>query len=328
MKEITSHIDFLMQKHDCVIIPDFGGFVLHREVASVAGDGTINPPRVSVGFNPDLKYNDALLAESYMNVYSVSYDAAYCRIEDAVKKLNVVLGLHQPVQIGRLGTLQLGDDNHYNFTPNLQFSSYHPETFGLSSLQLKRLVDIHELQTISVATNKRTLYKQLFTGMSAAAAAVLVFFLASTPISENSNVGLQKSGFFFEMAIPSQAKATEPKFTVKAESESREEAIAEVEPIDLVKQIKTSAVQASETKSVAAKYYVVIASAGSKQQGLKALSKLKDQGFKNAESVSAGNRMRIYVAAFEDKQQAEIYRANFVKNNPSLRDAWVHTQKN
>lgn len=341
MKELTSHIDYLMQKHDCVIIPEFGGFVLHREVATVLANGSIIPPGVSVGFNPELKYNDGLLAESYMNVDSISYDAALSRIEQAVKKVNVILGLHQPVQIGKLGTLHLNEHGQYIFEPNRQFSLYHPETFGLSTLELRRLTDIHELQLTTAVKSRNALYKRIFTGAGAAAAAVLVFFLASTPISEDTNTPVQKSGIFFELGLPSQAKVAnnQPIEVVElsdqtlAEAESLPQVEAEVQEVPVVveapkPEVKVEVKQEVKPRVLTTKYYVIVGSSSTKSEANRSLSNFKAQGYKNAQLLTSGSRQRIYIASFENKDQAERYKADFVRKNPRLSDAWIHAQRN
>lgn len=39
------------------------------------------PPTRSIGFNPQLKINDSLLAQSYVEAYDISYPEAVRRIE-------------------------------------------------------------------------------------------------------------------------------------------------------------------------------------------------------------------------------------------------------
>lgn len=361
MKEFTSHIDYLIQKHDCVIIPDFGGFVLNREVARMASDGSIIPPRVIIGFNPELKYNDGLLAESYMNAYSISYDSACKRLGDVVKRLNTILGLRQPVQIGQLGKLSLDAENRLNFEPNNNLSAFHPETFGLSVLDIKRLVDIREIQKISVITTKRSFYKRVFAGVGATAAAILVFFVTSTPISENENSNIQKSGFFTDLISTSAKLSTKTEvmpadnlFAVSTEGPvviKDAEVEVPVTKVEIkkeepkVEKIASATTQKSEPdktakvvtpvketlnvkKTVEPKFYVIIGSAGSKSEAQKALGRFKTQGYKDADIVTSGDRNRIYIASFDDKAQAEKYLISFRKNNPKLEDAWVFTRRN
>lgn len=357
MKEFTSHIDYLIQKHDCVIIPDFGGFVLNREVAKIATDGSITPPRVIVGFNLDLKYNDGLLAESYMNAYSISYDVACKRIGDVVKRLNTILALRQPVQIGLLGKLSQEADGRLNFEPNNSISASHSETFGLSVLDIKRLVDIQEIQKVSIVNNRRSIYKRAFAGVAATAAAILVFFVTSTPISENEGNNVQKSGFFTDLisasanhsspvgSVPMDSSLDVPSVeetvvsadieapTVEVEVKKEEPKIEKVAPAvtqkaEPAKVTKANTVTPTVKKAAEPKFFVIIGSAGSNSEAQKALKTFKDKGYKDANIVNSGDRNRIYIASFDDKAQAEKYLASFRKSNPRLDDAWVFTKRN
>lgn len=333
MKEFVSHIDYLIQKHDCVIIPGFGGFVLNHEGSSIAADGAVLPPKVSVGFNPSLKSNDGLLAESYMTMYSISYDEACQKIELAVKRLNTILGMKHPVQIGRLGKLSLENDRLV-FIPNANLSIFHPDTFGLSTVNMKRLSDIEREKA---KTKRRTILKRVFAGAGAAAAAILIFFVASTPVSENDEA--QKSSFLSDWisSLPASSDATDI-------DNNTENIVALPENADIEEQVQDSplvepealsaetAPKAEEEAPVVAEpskhdYYVVIAGATSQSEAQRLINKFKSQGFENLGSLSSGKRIRIYAASFASRQEAEKYLVDFKAENPKLHDAWVYHQK-
>lgn len=360
MKEFVSHIDYLIQKHDCVIIPDFGGFVLSHERARFLTDGSILPPKVTIGFNPELKYNDGLLAESYMNMHSTSYDVACHKINEAVKKLNTLISRKQPVQIGCLGVVVLGENNRLFFTPNENLSVFHPETFGLSRVNLKRLCDLEK----STEKNKKiSLVRRIFAGTGAAAAAILLFFIASTPVSEDINT--QKSSFFTDLVSTtnnkSEIKATNaaPDNTLElqnkvvatkseefvplvkkpidaqAEERKQEEPKSNNKPVvvsntDAEKIVK----QPEPDKNIAPKvnqkgnYFVIIGSAGDNGEAQKLMTKLKSKGLSGLNILEADNRFRIYVASFSDKRDANEYLQSFKKENPQMHDAWVYMKKN
>lgn len=357
MKQFTSHIDFLLQKHDCVIIPDFGGFVLSREEAFIIPDGAIRPPHVVVGFNPDLKYNDGLLAESYMNVYDISYDAACKKIKENVDKLNNALSLGQAVQMGRLGRLKIDENKQLKFIPNHYLSLYYPDTFGLSLARVKRLSDIplaldKDKQAEKQAKTRKIPFVNIVTGAAAAAAAVLIFFVASTPISQNGNDNVQQSGFFTDVlsakyqptakldkAVVSSVISRTDKAESKAEDDVTELATSPKETVAVPNNTEAK-IQSIETRVATPKnnakpqntnkpsYYVIIGSATSKGEADKVLSRLKSQGFSSSKLMpSNGQRYRIYVSSFQDKNEAERYLANFRKKNPKLADAWLFTTK-
>ncbi len=59
MNELSRHIEVLLLEHDCVIIPQLGGFVA-QYVSShrVTAEQTIYPPFRTVGINAQLTLND------------------------------------------------------------------------------------------------------------------------------------------------------------------------------------------------------------------------------------------------------------------------------
>jgi len=366
MKEFVSHIDYLIQKHDCVIIPDFGGFVLSHEGAHFLPDGSILPPKVTIGFNPELKYNDGLLAESYMNMYSISYDAACNKVKDAVKRLNTLIGMKHPVQVGNLGKVMLDDNNRLFFTPNANLSIFHPETFGLSRVNIKKLCD---LEKEVEKTKKISLFQKIFAGAGAAAAAILLFFIASTPVSED--VSTQKSSFFTDLVSantkadlnlvkdeagnvtdqqikPVSKKPIEAGTTIPAENKEQNTPQPQTRPVTLEAAAPEKTDKATvkpepeksasitpvikstpvkTTEQVGGNYYVIIGSAGNNGEAQSLISKFKARGLSDLNILEADSRFRIYVASFANKGDATQYLQSFKRDNPQMHDAWVYTKR-
>ena len=74
MFELTKHIESLLLKNDCVIVPHLGGFVTHYMPARwVKEENLFLPPYRSVAFNAQLTVNDGLLVQSYMQANDSSY---------------------------------------------------------------------------------------------------------------------------------------------------------------------------------------------------------------------------------------------------------------
>lgn len=340
MKQFTSHINYLIQKHDCVIIPDFGGFVLNRENAYISETGVLVAPRVSVGFNPDLKYNDGLLAESYMNVYSISYNAACKKISDAVGRLNTILNFRQPVQIGNLGKLSLNSDNVLTFAPNNNLSLIYPETYGLSNLTIKRLIDVEIHETLVEAVNprkaKRIAFRQILTGVGAAAAAAIIFFVSSTPIADNQSENLQMSGFLtpninIVNTNPISKVSNTATIAIDSASVSISEKVIATDTLSFNKAAltpnKDQEEKIVEVKKENHKYFIIIGSPGNKKDAQTALQRLKNQGYASANIIESSDRARIYIASFNDKNQANQYLDTFRKDNPALSDAWLYSKR-
>ena len=82
MNELSRHIEILLLDNDCVIVPDFGGFMAHHSPAELDKEtGSFYPPQRTLGFNSQLTLNDSLLAQSYVEAYDISYPEDVLRIE-------------------------------------------------------------------------------------------------------------------------------------------------------------------------------------------------------------------------------------------------------
>ena len=73
MKELVKHIEILLLDHDCVVVPQIGGFVTCNAPAKyVEEENLFLPPIRTVGFNERLKADDGLLVRSYVEAYDCS----------------------------------------------------------------------------------------------------------------------------------------------------------------------------------------------------------------------------------------------------------------
>ena len=110
MSDLVSNIEILLENHDFVTVPGFGGFVAEAEGASEAAD-MLYPPRKALAFNPALTYNDGLLAHEYVKKAGVSFEKANLMIAEAVNELNRKLISGMPVIFGTLGTFRISNGN-------------------------------------------------------------------------------------------------------------------------------------------------------------------------------------------------------------------------
>ena len=141
MIEIGRHIEILLLANDCVIVPDFGGFVAHHVSARYdETDHTWLPPMRTLGFNPQLRINDSLLAQSYVEAYDISYPEALRRIEDDVEELKYNLENEGCYTINDVGTLIVNAEGNYQFEP-CEAGILSPEFYGLGGCQFLSLKD-------------------------------------------------------------------------------------------------------------------------------------------------------------------------------------------
>lgn len=155
MQQISQHyiwnnIKELLYQHDCVIVPNFGGFVCNREHARIDQvSHLITPESKRVMFNQNLKSNDGLLAQQVAVSLNISYNEALSQLEDLVNLLRKQLEETKQLDINAFGSFRLNADANYVFLPD-KFNNYLYSSFGLVPLQATTVVDMVK------RSNKRT----------------------------------------------------------------------------------------------------------------------------------------------------------------------------
>ncbi|MDR2385368.1 MAG: SPOR domain-containing protein [Tannerella sp.] len=209
MNSLIEHIERLLLLHDCVIIPDFGGFVLQSVSASHDAETNIFfPPRKEVVYNQTLDHNDGLLIEAYMKKCGTDFSKAQQTVRNNVTLLKDTLENEGELSFGSVG-LFVKDEERLVFVQgknsDVLFAS---SSFGLPVfhfLPLQNRKQSSTAATVSVkpaitiqpvkgehnkkSENKNILYKIPVTKafvriVVAVAAAILLFLLISTPVKD------------------------------------------------------------------------------------------------------------------------------------------------
>ena len=139
MIELTRHIEILLLDNDCVIVPDFGGFMAHYVHAEYSEEeGMFYQPQRTIGFNPQLRLNDSLLAQSYVEAYDVSYPEAIRMIASDVEEVRQMLAIEGKYEFYGIGTLRYTSDEKYDFEPCMA-GLLTPYLYALSSYSMDRI---------------------------------------------------------------------------------------------------------------------------------------------------------------------------------------------
>lgn len=130
---LATYINDLLYRYDCVIVPDFGGFVTNRIGAKANNfTHTFTPPTKQVTFNSLLKHNDGLLANYIASAENISFEKASTAISLSVIKWQNELQ-SKSVEIDNLGVLSLNEEKQIVFEPNTAVN-YLTESFGLATV--------------------------------------------------------------------------------------------------------------------------------------------------------------------------------------------------
>lgn len=151
MQQIISIVETLLFEHDCVVIPQFGGFVLQRQSAQLQGE-VLLPPRTLVGFNRQLTHDDGLLVSVYAQRQRLPYLQAKKAVADIVVQMLTTLQADGMLCLGRLGEMRIAD-NLCIFTPAA--GSFLPHNLGRVSLYPQKRT---ETPVLTIRLHKHTLH--------------------------------------------------------------------------------------------------------------------------------------------------------------------------
>ena len=331
--------------------------VHHVEARYDEKDHIFLPPYRTLGFNPQLKMNDSLLAQSYIEAYDISYPEAIKRIESEVDELNQILDNEGEYELNDIGTLHRNEMGSFDFIP-CDAGILTPYLYGLSSFELESLSSIKakrnkevietEKETTNIPTGIQALEKaNIFANQSslsnntedeqqdqeksirisismlrnAAAVAILfvVLMLIPTPLSNKKDKLIQSelNTSLLYKIIPNDV------ITEKAGVNPLEK-IASKPQTENAKAVKAKEVveEVNTPKKQETFYTIVLASRITKKNAEAYTESLKSKGLENAEMIAKGAHVKVICGRYESVKEA--YKAmNKLNNNPDFADCWV-----
>lgn len=134
MRPFDHHIHALLLDHDCVIVPELGGFIASRQRARIDSKRLVGiPPKRSIAFNVYLRQNDGLLAKRLVDTEKISYPEALQSIEAYVSDCMQQMGRGGSVRIRNVGALAYDVAKNIQFEPETD-SQLCPDAFGLAPI--------------------------------------------------------------------------------------------------------------------------------------------------------------------------------------------------
>lgn len=125
----------LILKHQCVIVPNFGGFVSKPIPASIDFDkGVISAPFKQLLFNRNLMNDDGLLLSEYARLNGLFYQEGVEQLSTFTKNLNADLQLGKQVSIPKIGLFSKDQDGVIRFEQDRHFN-HLLSAYGLSNIQ-------------------------------------------------------------------------------------------------------------------------------------------------------------------------------------------------
>lgn len=379
MIELDRHIEVLLLSNDCVVVPGFGGFMAHHIDARYdQSDGSFIPPIRTLGFNPQLKINDSLLIHSYIDAYELSYPDAQQRVEREVSELCEQLDEEGFYTLNNIGTLIKNDDGNLEFAPN-EAGILTPDFYGLSAFSMRPLEasatipqpyrdeqpaaeQKEDMPLLAIdesaddEENTINIRVSWIRNTVAVAAALLAFFLITTPVSNSvttpvafstiqpaihvdsakADSSLQQSAQADSsqqhveadtvqnaVSIPAAADIKGAADNIKAAADDIKAAADGIKAAADAKVEKTPAVSQPQAEPARQSYYVVVlASQVSMANARNFVERLHKTGYSEARIYTHNKVNRVVYGQYSN--QAAAYKAvDRLRDNIEFEEAWV-----
>lgn len=205
----------LLYCHDCVIVPQWGGFLTHYRSARLdEARKLVHPPGKDVSFNRHLTRNDGLLVDQLAKREGLNFDEANARIGNEVASWRASLEENGRLELPHIGIFYHDADRNLQFDPDKR-SNFLKDAYGLRPVPAVPVVRIRKAPPVPVVPQgptkeeKPTPVVVPITGRRskvvwAAAASVAVLFVLATlwAYQFSGRDGAQWSGFEFPWSVP------------------------------------------------------------------------------------------------------------------------------
>ena len=323
MTEFYTFLEHLLYEHECVIIPQFGGFVVNaQDFQFNAKEGKIYPKRKCVAFNEKLKTDDRFLTTEWAKKQSISQKEASIEITAISKELKSQISTQGYLTIGELGAFTLNSENRLSFSPNPDFNA-DLSVFGLFPVGLGHALPKEKkpvLEVVPVAEDlpsytpepspikvSRSTY--VYALMAFIIGGLGAFFLTETA-SNQSQSSLNPIKIEKKVAAPVAVAAPAVPAPVQLDTVKKEIIEAPV------------SVEAPGNQDV---IYLVAASFQSLTQAEKGLKEFKSRGFDQAEIILKNEQTKFYRISLGTEHSMDAGYAKAIELKASKKvDIWVY----
>ena len=302
MKNLAQHIESLIIKHECVIVPGLGGFLTYRDRAIVRNN-RLYAPTERIRFNSLLTYQDGLLAEAYMRDRNIGYSEALNAIATEVEQIKKSLNSGNTVLFGRIGALSLSAEN--NITLLNSNPKFLPENIGLPVVHLKRLASAEPTNTITINI------PQTSTNALRYVASIAIIFLLTLFIPNQTDNNTQRASISFDSLR-----------SIKSIEYSEESVENSDESVENNSSVLTPQPSLEDNSSLN-KYHLIIASLTSREDAEEYIANHTQFDRTQLQIIESKGKYRISAAGFNKYKDALQYMDSIRNDVPIAPKAWI-----
>ncbi len=317
--ELSSFIKDLLFQHDCVIVPDFGGFVANYRPAGINYNlNTFSPPGKDISFNRSLINNDGLLIGHISEVTGMSYVDAKNWVSGRVKEWKRKLEKGKKTELDDIGVFQMGKDRNLLFEP-VNSVNFLVDAFGLSDFQFVPLETFEKSKiTGKIIKEKKEHLRSNKTLRRVLVAVPIVAVLALVPLKMNwINIPVDFSSFnpfghsrnisAVHVTVPEQKESKSIHPVIKGptlKTPATEETKAVPSDVKITKPVNKQEVGKKTTVVQQRMYYIVAGSFKNKVNAKILKEQLIQEKFPVVILKGPNGFSRVAIGGYADKQTA------------------------
>jgi len=280
---LSKHISDLLYRYECVIVPNFGGFV-SRSISSTVINQQFTAPTKEISFNVNLNQNDGLLVNHLRQTLNLSYQETLKLILDTVKGWNKDLE-NGTLSLNNIGSFHKTQDQLI-FTP-FDKINYLTSSFGLTDVGVNYILRKTEEATpiIQEIVKKKSYTKPV---VAAIAASVALLF---------------SGHFYIQNKIHKQEIAQQQKITQQIQQASFN--ILAPLPSLTLNVTKENSIKENITEDISYKYHIIAGAYKSEENAYKKVDLLAKKGYQaTIIGLNKWGLNQVSYASFNNKTEA------------------------
>lgn len=301
--EISQYIKEILLLNDCVIIPEFGGFVANYKPATVENNQFF-PPTKEIAFNNKLISNDGLLINYISEAEGIDYFSAKQKLDSFVEETMLNLEKNRNVYFEGVGYLHYDSRENLQFEPQLK-QNLLVESYGLQNFSYEKLYQRQMPKPAVKVEYREPIIFQQRKLKKLAIAIPLLIAMALIPMKHN-NEYLSKSDMGMWETLMQSTPAT---------------------PIQTPEQNLTeNTITVAATETEAFKYFIIGGSFKSEENANKYIQQLKEQGY-NGQNLGVFKGLnRVAMKGFTNMGDAQKELNSLLTKNPGS-GVWIHVNQ-
>ena len=334
---IARDIHELLYRHDCVVVPGFGGFLTHYRPARVdEARGLVLPPAKDISFNKDLVRNDGLLADRVARRANTDFDGANALIEADVVSWRRTLAERGRMELPQVGVLFRDGAGNLRFEPD-PHANHLRDAFGLRPIAA-RPVKREATPVIPMDTSPLREQDRRTNWMWAAAAASAIVFGASAWfLTIGRTGGPESAGIWSTKEVPTYTERSGGIPSLDEEGALEDLALTEGSGVreldlgdgrslyvDLGAPIDSTHVEVPVPGPINGRYHVIAGCFAEQENAERLVGRLKERGFAAHVVDTHGGLHRVAFGTFPQRQAALEALAAVRRHDAP--DAWLLIQ--